>query len=446
MQNEGGGTRVACSEVLLHKNIRDAPTLSRRCFLPAATAIMAAIKSIVASAADPKRPRIVLRSSWQTVNIGDIGHTPGVLALLEKHLPHAQVTLWPMNVGSGVEEMLRRRFPSFRITKEPAEAMDNDFLLHGSGPFLVARHNVQQWKEKTGKPYGIYGISMAAAGDAGMRAMSNSGLDAQTKELLDAAAFVFLRDGVSLQVVKDAGVKSPVVEFGPDGAFAADVRNDEAAVEFLKQHDLQEGRFICFLPHLRFDPYWRVKPGYPFDEAKHRRNESMKEHDHAPLREAITAIVRQTKMKVLVVPEDSTQMETGKELLVDPLPADVKSKVVWRENFWLTDEAISTYTRSAGLVSLEMHSPIMALGNGIPAIVCRFAEQTSKGMMWRDIGLGDWLFNFDNPDDIARLVPAALAMAKDPMAAKEKAIQAQQFVQQRQQETMATLQKALPAS
>ncbi len=39
-------------------------------------------------------------------------------------------------------------------------------------------------------------------------------------------------------------------------------------------------------------------------------------------------------------------MKTGRELLVDPLPDDVKAKVVWREKFWLTDEAISTYVRS----------------------------------------------------------------------------------------------------
>ena len=42
----------------------------------------------------PRRPRILLRSSWQMVNIGDIAHTPGVLALLEKHIPGAEVTLW----------------------------------------------------------------------------------------------------------------------------------------------------------------------------------------------------------------------------------------------------------------------------------------------------------------------------------------------------------------
>ena len=77
------------------------------------------------------------------------------------------------------------------------------------------------------------------------------------------------------------------------------------------------------------------------------------------------------------------------ELVVDPLPDDVKKKVVWRDRYWLTDEALSTYVRSAGLFGNEMHSPIMAVSNGIPAIVCRFDEQTKKGYMWRDIGLDD---------------------------------------------------------
>jgi polysaccharide pyruvyl transferase WcaK-like protein len=75
----------------------------------------------------------------------------------------------------------------------------------------------------------------------------------------------------------------------------------------------------------------------------------------------------------------------------------------------LTDEALSTYVRSAGMFGLKMHSPIMCLGNGVPAIVCRFAEQTGKGVMWRDIGLGDWLFDFDNDEEIKGLVPAVLA-------------------------------------
>ncbi|OAI56563.1 polysaccharide pyruvyl transferase [Verrucomicrobiaceae bacterium SCGC AG-212-N21] len=382
-----------------------------------------------------RRSRIVLRSSWQTVNIGDIGHTPGVLALLEKHLPEAEVSLWPMNVGNGVEEMLRKRFPKLRIV-DKAGAYESDFLLHGSGPYLTAHRDVAAWRKETGKPYGVYGITMAAAGDPGLKIMRNNGLDDYCKDLLNTASFVFLRDGISLKVVKDAGVTSPIVEYGPDGAFGADVRNDEAALAFMKAHALEEGRFLCCIPNLRNAPYWKVKPSYAFDENKHRRNEEMKEHDHAPLREAIIAVVRETGMKVLVCPEDSTQMETGKELLVDPLPADVKPNVVWRDTFWLTDEALSTYTRSAGLFGSEMHSPIMCLGNGVPAVVCRFAEQTSKGFMWRDIGLGDWLFDLDKEDELKRVAPTVLAMAKDPAAAKAKAAKAREFVQKRQRETM----------
>jgi polysaccharide pyruvyl transferase WcaK-like protein len=405
-----------------------------------ADAITAAAATRPATRGRP--PRIVLRSSWQTVNIGDIGHTPGVLALLERHVPDAEVSLWPMDVSNGVEALLRGRFPSLKIVRDKTAAYEADFLLHGSGPYLTAHRDVAAWRKETGKPFGVYGITMAAAGDPGLKIMRNNGLDDATRELLDAASFVFLRDGASLKVVRDAGVKCPVIEFGPDGAFAADVRNDAAAVAFMAAHGLEEGKFLCFLPNLRNAPYWKVKPKYAFDEAKHKRNEEMKEHDHAPLRQAIVEVVRQTPMKVLVCPEDATQMETGKELLVDPLPADVKAKVVWREKFWLTDEAISTYVRSAGLVSLEMHSPIMAVGNGVPAIVCRFKEQTTKGLMWRDIGLENWLFDLDQPEELAGVAPAALALAKDPAAAKAKAAKAREVVRQRQRETMAIVSQA----
>ena len=53
------------------------------------------------------------------------------------------------------------------------------------------------------------------------------------------------------------------------------------------------------------------------------------------------------------------------------------------------------YTKAFALFSYDMHSPIMALNQGTPAVVVRTAEQSSKGFMWKDIGLGDWLFDLD---------------------------------------------------
>ena len=125
-------------------------------------------------------------------------------------------------------------------------------------------------------------------------------------------------------------------------------------------------------------------------------------------------------------------MALGKSLILDHLPDDVKERVVWRDRYWLTDEALSTYRRSAGLFGLEMHSPIVCIGQGIPAIVCRFYEQTSKGIMWKDIGLGDWLFDMDNPGDVERIVPTVLSVAMNQDAARKKALEAKSFVQKRQ--------------
>ena len=51
-----------------------AESVSRRHVLVAAGALYS--RRLTAA----KPPRILLRSSWQSVNIGDIGHTPGALA------------------------------------------------------------------------------------------------------------------------------------------------------------------------------------------------------------------------------------------------------------------------------------------------------------------------------------------------------------------------------
>jgi polysaccharide pyruvyl transferase WcaK-like protein len=424
--------------------------MNRRTFLAQSTAALTGAALLPGLCAAEKRaPRILLRSSWQTVNIGDIAHTPGVLTLLEKYLPETEVRLWPSSVADGVEEMLRARFPKLEIVKGPEHLKtaftECDFLLHGSGSGFVAQKDVQRWKDETGKPFGVFGISLPIQNSTQTTPSSDAAIS-KTVELLDAAKFVFFRDSVSLGVAKSKGCTSPVMEFGPDGAFATDLRDDAKADAFLKTHGLEEGKFLCCIPRLRYTPYWTIprKKAKP-DATKHARNEAMKEHDCKPLRDAITAVTKNTDLKILLCPEDETQMAVAKEMLLDKLPADVRVRCVWRENYWLTNEALSTYCRSAGLFGHEMHSPIMCIGNGIPAIVCRWAEQTSKGIMWRDIGLGDWLFDLDKDDELARVAPAVLALAKDPAAAKAKAAKAREFVEQRQKAMVAVLRRNLAA-
>ena len=62
----------------------------------------------------------------------------------------------------------RARFPKLKIV-QGADAVREafgacDFLLHGSGPSLVAEKDVAQWSRETGKPYGVFGITFSLRG------------------------------------------------------------------------------------------------------------------------------------------------------------------------------------------------------------------------------------------------------------------------------------------
>ncbi|WP_439583042.1 polysaccharide pyruvyl transferase family protein [Dyadobacter bucti] len=421
--------------------------MNRRAFLKDTPLLMGLVLGAMESVSAAPVEVIILRSSWQTVNIGDIGHTPGVLTLLEKHIPKAEVRLWPSDVGDGVEEMLAKRFPNVKIlqTEEDRQKAlkEGDFMLHGSGPSLVARKDLDVWRKETGKPYGIYGITFPGSYVFQDQAAKFNPLDI---EIMNQASFCYFRDSVSYEFAKANGLTCKVTGFSPDGAFAVDLRNDAPAIAFLEEHNLKEGEFVCVIPQYRFSPWWELKSkNRAVDKAKEAYNDKMKEQDNKPIRDAIIAVVRQTSKKVLIVPENETQVRIGKEMLYDPLPDDVKEKVVWRSTYWLTDEAISTYIRSAGLFGIEMHSPIMCVANGIPAIVCRFKEQTSKGFMWRDVGLGEWLFDLDTPEDVARITPAVLDMIENPVKSRAKVKKATKLVDRLFKKTMGVLKKDIYA-
>jgi hypothetical protein len=308
---------------------------------------------------------------------------------------------------------------------------------------LVAENDVVRWHQETGKSYGIYGFTFPPK-KSHKTSPEPADVLAKSVEVLSNADFVFFRDSRSLAFAQELGCTCQIMQFGPDAAFACDLRDDDLAFSFLSANGLEVGKYLCCIPRMRYTPFWTIPSmKRSKDEIQHVRNEEMKKHDHAPHRESIVRIVEETDYKVLICPEDHTQMQVGKEMLYDQLPDDVRSRVVWRPDYWLTGEAISTYVHSAGLFGNEMHSPIMCIGHGIPAIVCRWAEQTTKGYMWEDIGLGDWLFDLDDEAQVAQVAPKVLEMAKNPDRFKEKAEQAREFVQTQQKMTMDILAKSL---
>ena len=356
--------------------------------------------------------------------------------------------------------MLTQGFPRLRIaeggidrdgkptTPGLAQAWETaDLYLSGSGSGFPYHTHAAAFRRLTGKPLGIFGVSTdpisgVTAGrepEGGtlneLRAkaaqLPSNHLSGVLRYAIDEAAFMFCRDTISRDYLRTQKLKTPILEFGPDAQLGMHLRDDVKGLGYLHAHGLIAGKFICVIPRYRYTPVYLVRPDLgrgASDDLRDAINLRTTEKDHAKLRETIIAFVRGTGERVLVCPEMTYQVELGKRVLVDPLPADVKKNVVWRDRYWMPDEAASVYRKALAVISLECHSPLIALHNGTPTFYVRQPTDTCKGQMYRDLGLEEWFFEVDEtsgPELWSRLH----AIYKDPAAARMKAAAAMERVE-----------------
>ena len=344
------------------------------------------------TAESKKQKTILVVSGWQDINIGDIAHTPGLLQVLEKSMPDAKIIVWKKSASKSVDELLKRHFPKIDIVNgsvgedyavtspEVLEAIKKaDILIHGSGPSVLAENYIRAWNKLTQKPYGVFATTIQE-------------INPELKELLQGAAFVFTRETASLENLKKSGINKPKIMFIPDATFSVTIRNDEKNKLFMDSMGLGDKGFICVIPRYRKTPYESYSKEL-LEEIK-ILNDSCKEKDHSKLREMMIKWVRTTNKKVVVCPEMTYEVGIMDELLIDPLPEDVKPYII-KHDYWYPDEAVSLYSHACCVVSLECHSPILALSNGTPAFYIRQKEDTIKGQMYYDLGFNDWIFEID---------------------------------------------------
>lgn len=424
-----------------------AESSSRRHFLKKTGAFLAtsALPALAATQQTGKGKTVLLKSAWDTVNIGDIGHTPGTLRILEQHLPDAHVILWAAKLNEQVESMLRRRFPKVEILQghpakddERGRALQDafkraDVCIHNSG--MGTDTSFMAYCRKLGKPYGLYGQSY-------FRTVFD-GADASTrKELLNHAAFIYCRETHTLETLRNADITTPVLEFGPDGCFGIDVRDDARADAFMKKAGLEDRKFITI--QLRTHTAKHKGVHNPPLNPLHPTPEQVADDERraAVYREIITLWVRKMGYKVLISPEVMKEMEHNKRLLYDRLPVEIQSHVVNLDTFWNADEAASIFARAHTVVCHEPHSPIIALANGTPIIHTYSEFHSPKCWMFKDIGLSDWLLEFDSTP-AAKTLEVLLAIEADYPAAQAKVKTAMEYVHERQASSMRVVAKVM---
>ena len=427
--------------------------MNRRVFNRNLGILSAGILSGIYSCTGPEKkvPAFLIVSGWQTVNIGDIAHTPGLLALIEKYFPGSPYYLWPRDIeGFGVEAMLKKHFPQLnivktnrpgetdiKVTEELKTVFDRcDMLLHGSGPHVLEMNKIKLWMEHTGKPFGVCGVT-------------EQKITPELKEIIDKSAFFFTRETASLKIVRDNMANPEQTGFFPDATFNLTIHHEDKAESFLKNLGLNDKEFICIVPRLRYTPYHKIHDYINWNQDKidevNMINDRYKETDHEKLRTVMINWVQETGNKVLICPEMTYQIDIMDELLIDPLPNDIKPNVFKKSDFWITDEAASVYKRAFAVISMECHSPIISLANDTPAFYIRQKEDTIKGRMYHDIGLSDWVFEIDETDG-DRIYNGLKKLINDYPAALKKITGAYAIINKQYQQSFEMINKSIMIS
>lgn len=421
--------------------------ISRRTFLGSSVlALGATALPAVAKAAKPQKT-VLLQCAWATKNIGDIGHTPGTLRFLEQYLPEANVILWAASTNAQVDAMLKKRFPKVEIVKGSLAEKDgavqaaigrSDFFLRGPG--MGQSTDFMTYCRKVGKPWGLQAQSYFPDMVTGPGAEGRIAL-------LNSAAFIYCRETKTIETLKAAGVKPPVLEFAPDGCFGIDVRDEEKALARMKKHGLEEKKFIT----LQLRTHSPTSPGVD-DNRPQKLNplnptpENIADDTRRAkvYQDLIAMWVKETGWKVVIAPEVYKEMQYNKKFIYDPLPEDLKKHVVNFDEFWNVDEACSFYARAHTVICHEPHTPIMALANGTPMMHTFSEFHSPKCWMFKDIGLEEWAPEFDSTPAV-KMFEILMGIHKDYAAAQAKVKKAMSYVEERAKSQMNVLKGIIQA-
>ncbi|MEX2215580.1 MAG: polysaccharide pyruvyl transferase family protein [Phycisphaeraceae bacterium] len=421
--------------------------ITRRTFLETSALVLGATALPAIGQADKPRKTVLLQCAWATKNIGDIGHTPGTLRFLEQYLPEANVILWAASTNAEVDAMLKKRFPKVEVVKgslgEKDGAVQNaigrsDFFLRGPG--MGQSTDFMAYCRKIGKPWGLQAQSYFPDMVTGPGAEGRIAL-------LNSAAFIYCRETKTIQTLKAAGVKPPVLEFAPDGCFGIDVRDDDKAIARMKKHGLEEKKFIT----MQLRTHSPTSPG-----VDDKRPQKLNPLNPTPqniaddtrrakvYQDLIAMWVKETGWKVVIAPEVYKEMQYNKKFIFDPLPDDLKKHVVNFDEFWNVDEACSFYARAHTVICHEPHTPIMALASGTPMMHTFSEFHSPKCWMFKDIGLEEWAPEFDSTP-AQKMFDILMSIHNDYAQAQAKVKKAMNFVEERARSQMNVLKRVIEA-
>ncbi|HBE04751.1 MAG: hypothetical protein A2096_10710 [Spirochaetes bacterium GWF1_41_5] len=200
-------------------------------------------------------------------------------------------------------------------------------------------------------------------------------------KLLSKAVLIGTRDPDSRLNLEKCGLDIKKIKFRPDSTFFYPLRDRDGAEAFCRKHSLENKNFLCLIIRTSIQGYINVQ---------------REQYHMLVMRYFIELWTAKTGIKILLCPEVRREIKPMKELIFNRLSESARDKCVYMDNFWTTELAVSVYEKARIVVSMDMHSVILALSVGTPVLLPVFPEAGIKAAMLRSLGLEDWLFNIDH--------------------------------------------------
>lgn len=394
---------------------------------------------------------VVVWSGWDHSNIGDIGHTPGLLRTIEEFVPEARVVLVANQLDERIRAMLRRRFPEVEVHEGGLWEDDGERLrsVAAWASVFIRASNMgagtewMDWLIDREIPFGVYGQTffpwILEQGDETPRTLGR----------IARTAFFYCRETLTLDLLRSAGLDHPHLRFVPDCCFGIDVRDEAGAAELMDELGLCTDGFLTMQLRTMTPAHadGELPPGYKPEWNRPKPDPA------ADLRRADTFVhlatewVRRTGLKVLIAPEAKKEIAHNRRLIWERLPEDVRPQVANLAGFWTVEQAASVFAKARLVVCHEPHSPIIALANGTPAIHTYSLVHSPKFHMFADLGLGEWLFDHD-ASTAEDLTAAVFAIHENIAAARARVADVMNHVHELRRDSMAPVRKllGLPAS
>jgi polysaccharide pyruvyl transferase WcaK-like protein len=391
------------------------------------------------------RPSILLLSGWNFYNIGDVSHTPGFIQLANEVIPEAEITVLAASYPEELGRYLDRFHPGTSVVPMEFESGTDlsqgllrrfdeaDLFVVNAGMTLSFGYRGLSWDRympkvaalmkarSDGIPFGIWAHSFDTMAPHA---------DIILGDILRDASFLFTRDTDSLDLLDSHGVRAREMGFVPDSAFAFKRTSPETVKAFLGEHSLERDAFLIVVPRLDVDRF--------------RDDDRYLVHAEQTQR-WLTHWVETTGKRAMILHEREDGIQRAHDLVYNALGSDVRQMVAFQPTYWMPDQCQYAFERAAVVLSAEMHSVIMALAIGTPAIHTFFKEAGLKQGMMTDIGLDEWLVDQDESAD-GEIENLIVGIAENPAAATQAVNSAMSLVNELQAKRMKFLGEVMATS